>query len=587
MGVWKLITITSSDLINTEQHFKITAGPGAGKTYWLVNHIKNTVKNSVRLEKTRKIACITYTNVAVETILKRIGIGNTNRVEVSTIHSFLYKHIVKPYIFLIANEFHLNVKKIDGHDVILPQRSIVSNWLENHIRKDDLKHPNSIRQLQFTEDKKDSLWKWLSYLEYKFENEDSLKLVGRKDKEGAISKVADILSEDLISYKRLSWEKGKIDHDDLLFFSYQLITRHPFILKILRAKFPYFFLDEFQDTNPIQTRIIRLLAEEETIVGVIGDPAQSIYAFQGANIEEFINFKIDNMIEYQILENRRSSNQIIDLLNELRNDIVQTKYKNSDNVRPILFIGETINTYKKIEELCGEDSTIHTLSRDNPTANAMKSLVTLNGIDTKLLIKFSKADSNLDRQRIILNSIESVEFAKLGDYKNALEKMKLLFSDYSEKEQINKSIQLLQELLSKYSRYNELPLMEFYNVIKPYFISMSRFRNGGAQDFYNENLYKHLSICINFKEDISHHRTIHKAKGDEFENVILIPSSLDFLLNPNLENDEEHRVYYVGLSRAICRLFIIVPKINKKDLEIIEEKYKIQVKVLSEVSEIV
>ena len=46
----------------------------------------------------------------------------------------------------------------------------------------------------------------------------------------------------------------------------------------------------------------------------------------------------------------------------------------------------------------------------------------------------------------------------------------------------------------------------------------------------------------------SHHRTIHKAKGDEFENVLLVPNSLDFLINPDTENDEEHRVYYVGLS---------------------------------------
>lgn len=93
-----MITITSSDLIPIEQHFKVIAGPGAGKTHWLVNHIKNVVKNSVRLEKTRKIACITYTNIAVETIMKRLGTSIANRVEVSTIHSFLYRHVVKPYL---------------------------------------------------------------------------------------------------------------------------------------------------------------------------------------------------------------------------------------------------------------------------------------------------------------------------------------------------------------------------------------------------------------------------------------------------------------------------------------------------------
>lgn len=575
-------TISSSDHIRLEQHFKVTAGPGAGKTHWLVNHIKNTVKNSLRLEKTRKIACITYTNIAVETILKRLGTNIVNRVEVSTIHSFLYKHVIKPYLFLIADEFEVNVEKVNGHDIILPQRTTVEKWLDNHSRVSDLKPPNSLRQLLYMDVKKNSLWIWLSNLEYKFATDGDLRLVGKKDKAGSISKVAEILEDDLLSYKKLSWARGRIDHDDVLFFSYVLITRHPFILKVLRAKFPYFFLDEVQDTNPIQARIIKLIAEEETIVGVIGDPAQSIFAFQGANIKEFNNFQLENMAEYQILENRRSSNQIIDLLNLVRNDIVQKKYKNVDKDVPIVFIGETIEAFKKIKDLYGEDTVIHTLSRDNPTANAMKSMVTLNGIDSKLLTKFKEADTNLIRHKIILNSIESVEFARIGDYKNALEKMKELFSDYTEKEQVNKSIILLQELLNKYSSYNYKVIMEFYNIIKPH-ISMAGFKTGAAQNFYNTNSYEHLAICINFKDDTSHHRTIHKAKGDEFENVLLVPNSLDFLINPNLENDEEHRVYYVGLSRAISQLFIVIPKMLKKHQKFIEEKYKIQVEDLSKV----
>lgn len=80
-------SITSDDLIPIEQHFKISAGPGAGKTYWLINHIKNVLHTSTRLYRTRKIACITYTNIAVETILTRLG-SSSDRVEVCTIHSF-------------------------------------------------------------------------------------------------------------------------------------------------------------------------------------------------------------------------------------------------------------------------------------------------------------------------------------------------------------------------------------------------------------------------------------------------------------------------------------------------------------------
>jgi DNA helicase II / ATP-dependent DNA helicase PcrA len=577
-----LITISSSDQIPIEQHFKITAGPGAGKTHWLVNHIKNTIDLSLRLGKSRKIACITYTNIAVETILNRLGTESTNQVEVSTIHSFLYKHVVKPYLFYIAEEFQINISKVKGHDTILPRYSIVQQWLENHSRSEELKHPNTINQLLKLKEKKDLLFSWLSSVHYVFNFNQELILVGDDRKARVLRKVVNILEEDLISYKKLNWIAGRLDHDDVLFFSYELINRHPFILKVLRAKFPYFYIDEFQDTNPIQSKILTLLSKEETIVGVIGDPAQSIYAFQGAEIQEFDGFMLTDMANYEIKENRRSTNQIIDLLNLIRGDIEQIKQKGIDKEIPVLFIGNSLDAYNEIKSICGTETIIHTLSRDNPTANSMKFMTTDNTANSKLLIGFKEVDSNAERSTIIKNSIEAVEFARIGDYSNAIEKMKSNLSSLSEKEQINKSILILQELLKNYDNYFEKSIMYFYGLVKKH-ISMSSFRGGATQVFYNSHFYKDLSRCINYKEDTSEHRTIHKAKGDEFENVLLIPDTLDFLIRPDLNNDEEHRIYYVGLSRAISRLFIVFHKVSKKDCKLIEERYNIKVVDLTKI----
>src|SRR5690606_37044257 len=110
---------------------------------------------------------------------------------------------------------------------------------------------------------------------------DNRKAFNPHAKTGLNKPTMDKLSADLISYKKIFWRNRRLHHDDVLFFGYQLLIRHPFILKVLRAKFPYFVIDEFQDTNPIQTAIIKLLAEKETVVGVIGDKAQSIFSFQG------------------------------------------------------------------------------------------------------------------------------------------------------------------------------------------------------------------------------------------------------------------------------------------------------------------
>ena len=64
--------IESNTPIDTEQHFLVKAGPGAGKTYWLIQHIKHVLSTSNRLGKIKKIACITYTNIGVETIHNRL-----------------------------------------------------------------------------------------------------------------------------------------------------------------------------------------------------------------------------------------------------------------------------------------------------------------------------------------------------------------------------------------------------------------------------------------------------------------------------------------------------------------------------------
>ena len=98
------ITVIESDTpIDTEHHFLVKAGPGAGKTYWLIQHIKHVLASSNRLGKIKKVACITYTNIGVETIHNRLP-DCADRVDVCTIHSFLYDNIIKPYFHFIAAE---------------------------------------------------------------------------------------------------------------------------------------------------------------------------------------------------------------------------------------------------------------------------------------------------------------------------------------------------------------------------------------------------------------------------------------------------------------------------------------------------
>ena len=121
------IVINSNSEIALEKHFKVEAGPGAGKTTFLVNHIHHILRDSKRLSSMRKVACITYTNVGVDTLKSRFDEAVDN-VEISTIHSFLYKHIVKPYLWVLADEYDFDYATIDGHDEVVPGHSICADW---------------------------------------------------------------------------------------------------------------------------------------------------------------------------------------------------------------------------------------------------------------------------------------------------------------------------------------------------------------------------------------------------------------------------------------------------------------------------
>lgn len=539
-------SITSDNLIPIEQHFRVSAGPGAGKTHWLINHMKNVLHTSLRLGKTRKIACITYTNIAVATILSRLG-TSSNSVEVSTIHSFLYKHIVKPYARFIASDYDLNVAKMDGHDDII---------LSNYSFLEELKQATG--QQRITDNS--ALVGAIANSRWRFNPYGSLEV--KPDYPQRIGGYS-IKNETYFQYKKKAWAKGVVHHDDVLFFSYQLLTSYPFILSVLRAKFPYFFIDEFQDSNPIQVRILEMIGQMETKIGIIGDKAQSIYGFQGADASQFQAFSLDDIVDYRMSDNRRSTNQIIDCLNIIRPDFLQNKFNNTNGELPYILVGDMGAAYAKGKELSASDF-VHTLSYKNIISNAMKKEMNSNIPSGNLLHSLSEIDSNKERRTIISACIKATEFALHNRFKDALKELEKQFKihkDLAKKE----ALKHLVLLINKYVEYSNGSLLEYHTFINTQIKQITGLRKGGILDFYTNHTYQQLAVCVNITEDDSLHRTIHKSKGDEFDNVMLIlekEQDLNFLFTPNLNETEDHRVFYVAMSRAKNRLFISTPTLS-------------------------
>ncbi len=558
-----IITIISDSIItDIDSHFKVSAGPGAGKTYWLVNHIKNVLHNSDKLFRTRKIACITYTNIAVETILKRLG-TSSEQVEVSTIHSFLYKNVIKPYVSFVAEEFGLNVAEMDGHDdIVLSNYSFLNDWKtktgQQRIREDN------------------TVIKAFTNLKWKFENNE---LKAKTDYPFKVGNYA-IKNDSYLEYKKMMWEKGLLHHDDVLFFSFQIINKFPFVINILNAKFPYIFIDEFQDSNPIQVEIFKKLGLGESKIGVIGDIAQSIYSFQGADYTQFQNFSFQNMNEYILNENRRSSDEIIDALNDVRKDISQVKVRNISTEKPIIFIGDMILALRAAKIKCNDES-IYTLSRNNITSNAMKAEINGIGLNSRLLENLKETDSTTKRSNLIYACIKAIAYGKEGKFNDAIKELEKLFNYRADKIRgKRKALKYITLFLDKFAEYENATLLDFAVFIRTNLVSdLPNFKAGAIKTFYDSHTFKQLLLCVSIPEDMSSHKTIHKAKGDEFDNVLLVlreENDINFLIEQNLLSNEEHRINYVAISRARNRLFISVPVLSVTNQTRLNENYDIK-----------
>lgn len=540
--------INSEDRIPVDCHFKVTAGPGAGKTHWLINHIKNVLAHSDRLGKCGKIACITYTNVGVDTIVRRLGL-TTKGVEVCTIHSFFYNNIVKPYLWLIADDEGFNLDLLKGED----DRFDLSYPTLEAIRKESNQLYATDAFLKFAI--RNARWRIDEHGDIVCKPKYAMKANAR----GTF-----LSSKTYLAYKKQAWAKGLMHYDDVIYFAYRLFERIPFIQEVIARKFPFLFIDEFQDSHPIQVGLIKKLSECGSIIGVIGDPAQSIYQFLGADVTQFNTFALPHLQEYVISGNRRSTIKIVDFLNSIRGDLQQVPHRTVQGEVPVLLVGSHIDNYQKVQEIVGTD--VYALSYDNLNANSLKKMMNANAQDKHLIDNI--IDSNEERKTVVATYIKALEHAKAKNFKKAFDLLARLDVD------IKDAVVKIQRLLSSYDDISKMSLYEFYDYLNITFgLSMATLKKGQAQTFYNSHQYSQLAMCVNHEDDDGIQRTIHKAKGDEFDNVMVClgdEKALDFFLHPDLLKNESHRVYYVAASRAKEKLFFSIPSLsnkNRKELE--------------------
>lgn len=251
--------------IHNGNNFLLSGGAGSGKTYSLVQIIRQIIDEY----PLAKIACMTYTNSAVKEIEERV---NHKNLSVTTIHDFLWDNI---------KNFQTELK----------------------LALIDLANNEEISKI----------------------NIENVTL--------------EMFAENGIQYKEnVSLKKGYISHDELLIVAQYLFHKHKKLSDIIKDKFPFILIDEYQDTDE---KVIQIFledikqSEKKNIIGFFGDAMQSIYDNTIGNLDNYKGIDGDLVREVKKVQNRRNPELVINLANQLRTDgIIQEPQLERTNPLP-------------------------------------------------------------------------------------------------------------------------------------------------------------------------------------------------------------------------------------------------------------
>lgn len=277
----------------------IIAGAGSGKTRVLTVRISYLMSLGV---DAFNILALTFTNKAAREMKKRIsdivGSNEAKNLWMGTFHSVFAK------ILRIEAEklgYPSNFTIYDSQDSVRLISAIIK---EMQLDKDIYKPKQVFGRISSY---KNSLITVKAY----FNNPELMEA-------DAMSKKPR-LGEIYANYVERCFKSGAMDFDDLLLKTNELLNRFPDVLAKYQDRFRYILVDEYQDTNHSQYLIVRALSDKFQNICVVGDDAQSIYAFRGANINNILNFQkdYDNVKTYRLEQNYRSTKNIVEAANSI------------------------------------------------------------------------------------------------------------------------------------------------------------------------------------------------------------------------------------------------------------------------------
>lgn len=572
----------------------VLAGAGSGKTRVLTTRIAYLI-SEIGISP-QNILAITFTNKAAKEMRTRVFslLNNlTNQIQISTFHSLGLLIIKENYQYL---DKKANFTIIDSDDSL----STIKKILKEFNLDPKIYNPKAIRSK-------------ISGAKNELMTPDMYSNYVHNDFEEIVLRVYRRYNE------RLK-ENNSVDFDDLLMLPYILFKKNKDILKIYQDRYKYILVDEYQDTNEAQYKLIQLLSSKNKNICVVGDDYQSIYGFRGSNYKNILNFEKDypNTLVILLEQNYRSTKNIINAANSViknnkhkkdknlwteNEDGLKVKYKRVYNeleessyiVSQILSLIENNVPLKEIAVLYRTNAQSRTLEdeilRNSIPYKVVGSFYFYNRKEIKDLISYLKLIHNQDDDISLLRVInvpkrgiglktienitinarnkqislfEAIDAKKELLFKNTIEELVILSKTSSLTELIDAILIKtgIREELEKEDTIESISRLENLEEFKSITKSFEE-KNGivSLDDFLNEITLFSDKEEYKDNDNVITLMTVHASKGLEFDNVFIAGLEEGIFphlnsMNSDSELEEERRLCYVSITRAKNNLFI-------------------------------
>lgn len=561
----------------------VNAGPGSGKTRVLTQRIANILEL-----KKGKVLALTFSNKAAEEISDRVKnqltVENHDRIKVETIHSFCLDLVLNrgnqigldsglTVIENINDKLEILKRAYLNSKLIIPENkelrkelSKIEHYKKNFLYPDDIIENNEFRDI--------------------FETYNNLLKINRM-----------------------------IDFDDILYYSYRILIESPSVAKNYTRLYKYILVDEAQDLNKTQYRILRVLTPNFNNIMMVGDSAQSIYGFNGSDskimTELFVNDY--NAKIFSLKENFRSTSKIIEAASKIQpeskslsvyplegefqiksfsNEIEEAEWiskkiqtllndgskwvENKIQLEDIAIIGRNRYLFSKLEEVFGENSIDYSFG----------------GINTNIECETIEMKIFELGIRIIVNPFDDLHYGQLNKYLLREGKEKEFLKDILSNQEINSELvsgTVFKSIIKAWNilNINQEDFIKSLNVISNItnseeFSEEFRFLIQGDIELWSSRWNKYVKQTVKGARSLSYFRnqvslgklntnsesgvsflTVHMSKGLEFEIVFIIGmvegTFPDYRVETSNQQEEELNNMFVALTRAKRECYLTYP----------------------------